>query len=214
MRDQTTNEEIINTVTHGVGALLSIFALTILVSLASVRGNTWQVVSFSVYGTTLLVLYLSSTLYHYFVSPRIKRIFQLADHAAIFLFIAGTYTPFTLVSLRGPWGWTLFGLAWGLAITGVALTVFFLDRFRVLFAVLYLAMGWLVVIAFKPLLSAIPLEGILWIVGGGFFYSIGIIFYLWSNLRYGHAVWHVFVLAGSICHFFAILLHVLPGPQS
>lgn len=211
MREQTFNEEIANTVTHGLGVILSIAALVILVSLASLKGNAWKVVSFSIYGSSLLALYLSSSLYHVLLTPRVKQIFQLADHSAIFLLIAGTYTPFTLVSLNGPWGWTLFGLIWGFAVTGIGLTIFFLGRFRLLFTLLYLGMGWLVVIAFKPLLNAIGLEGMLWIISGGAFYSLGVIFYIRDNHRYSHAVWHLFVLAGSVCHFFGILFYVLPG---
>jgi hemolysin III len=211
VRKQTFKEEIANSATHGFGVILSVTALVVLVTLAAIKGNVWHVVSFSIYGATLIALYLSSALYHGLFSSRIKRIFQLADHSAIFLLIAGTYTPFTLVSIRGPWGWTLFGLIWGFAITGIVLTAFFLDRFRLPFTLLYLGMGWLAIIAFKPLLAAIPLEGILWIIGGGAFYSLGVIFYLWTKLRYSHAVWHLFVLAGSICHFFGILFHVLPG---
>ena len=210
VREQTSNEEIANSVTHGFGVVLSVAALPVLVALASIKGNIWHVVSCTIYGSTLIVLYLSSTLYHCFRSPRAKRIFMLADHSAIFLLIAGTYTPFTLVSMRGPWGWTLFGLIWGFAITGIAMTYFFLGRYRLLFTMLYLGMGWLVIIAFRPLLAAISLEGIFWIVGGGAFYSLGVIFYLWENLKYGHAVWHVLVLAGSVCHFFGILFHVIP----
>ena len=213
MREQTFNEEIANSAIHCIGIVLSVAALVFLVTLAGIKGNTWQVVSFSIYGSTLIVLYLSSTLYHGFNLPRFKHIFQLADHSAIFLLIAGTYTPFTLVSLRGPWGWTLFGLIWGLAIIGIVLTVLFLGRFRLLFTMLYLGMGWLVIIALKPLLNAIPLGGILWIAGGGAFYSLGVIFYLQKNLRYGHAVWHLFVLAGSICHFFGILFYISPISQ-
>jgi hemolysin III len=213
VREQTFKEEIANSATHGFGVILSVTALVVLVTLAAIKGNVWHVVSFSIYGATLIALYLSSALYHGLFSSRIKRIFQLADHSAIFLLIAGTYTPLTLVSIRGPWGWTLFGLIWGFAITGIVLTAFFLDRFRLPFTLLYLGMGWLAIIAFKPLLAAIPLEGILWIIGGGAFYSLGVIFYLWTKLRYGHAVWHLFVLAGSICHFFGILFHVLPSSQ-
>ena len=213
MREQTFNEEIANSAIHCIGIVLSVAALAGVVTRAGIKGNTWQVVSFSIYGSTLIVLYLSSTLYHGFNLPRFKHIFQLADHSAIFLLIAGTYTPFTLVSLRGPWGWTLFGLIWGLAIIGIVLTVLFLGRFRLLFTMLYLGMGWLVIIALKPLLNAIPLGGILWIAGGGAFYSLGVIFYLQKNLRYGHAVWHLFVLAGSICHFFGILFYISPISQ-
>ena len=213
MREQTFNEELANTATHGFGVVLSIAALVVLVVIAGFEGNTWQAVSFSIYGLTLITLYLSSTLYHSFFSPRIKHIFKLADHSAIFLLIAGTYTPFALVCLRGPWGWTFFGLIWGFAILGIALTLFFFERYRRLFTLLYLIMGWLGVFLFKPLLTVIPLEGVLCLVGGGVFYTLGVIFFLRGNLRYGHTVWHLFVLAGSICHFFGILLYVLPGSQ-
>ena len=191
--------------------MLSVVALVVLVTLANLNGNTLQVMSFSVYGSTSILLYLSSTLYHGFASPRIKRIFQMADHAAIYLLIAGTYTPFMLVSLRGPWGWTLFGLIWGFAIIGITLTFLFPGRFRLLFTALYVGMGWLAIIAFKPLMDVLLLEGVLWIVGGGVLYSLGVIFYLRRSLQYGHVIWHFFVLAGSICHFLAMLFFVLPG---
>lgn len=191
--------------------MFSAVALFTLVTMANFNGNTLQVVSFSIYGSTLILMYLSSTLYHGFASPRIKRIFQLADHAAIYLLIAGTYTPFTLVSLRGSWGWTLFGLIWGFAIAGITLTFLFPGRFRPLFTVLYVGMGWLAVIVFKPLMDVLLVEGLLWLVGGGVLYSLGVIFYLWKSLQYGHVIWHFFVLAGSTCHFFAILLFVLPA---
>jgi hemolysin III len=210
MREQTFNEEMVNCATHGVGTVLSVAALIVLVTLAGIKGNILQVVSFSIYGSTLILMYLSSSLYHCFASPRVKLIFQLADHSAIFLLIAGTYTPFTLISLRGPWGWTLFVLIWGLAIIGIALTFFFHNRFRLLFTALYLGMGWLAIIAFKPLMTAILLEGVLWVVGGGLFYSLGVIFYLRGNIRYSHTIWHFFVLAGSMCHFLGILFYVLP----
>ena len=191
--------------------MFSAFALVTLVTLANINGNTLQVVSFSIYGSTLILMYLSSMLYHGFASPRIKRIFQLADHAAIYLLIAGTYTPFTLVSLRGSWGWTLFGLIWGFAITGITLTFLFPGRFRLFFTALYVVTGWLAVIAFKLLMDVLLVEGVLWIVGGGVLYSLGVIFYRWKSLHYSHVIWHFFVLAGSICHLFAILLFVLPG---
>lgn len=211
MREQTDKEEMANSVTHGVGIIMSVAALAILVTMASMKGDAWKIVSFSIYGSALLALYLASTLYHVVQSPRIKHFFQLADHSAIFLLIAGTYTPFTLVSLNGPWGWTLFGLIWGFAITGIVLTFFFLGRFRLLFTLLYLGMGWLVVIAIKPLWAAIQLEGMLWIISGGVLYSLGVIFYLRKNMLYSHTIWHLFVLAGSSLHFFGVYYHVLPS---
>ncbi len=159
----TLTEEIANSVTHGIGAGLSIAALSILVTFAGLFGDAWRVVSFSIYGATLILLYLASTFYHSFQSPRLKEIFRVLDHSAIFLLIAGTYTPFTLVNLRGVWGWTLFGLIWGLAIFGILLEVFFMDRFKALTMATYVGMGWLVIIAFKPLLSAVPVGGMIWL---------------------------------------------------
>ena len=206
----TLTEEIANSVTHGIGAGLSIAALSILVTFAGLFGDAWRVVSFSIYGATLILLYLASTFYHSFQSPRLKGIFRVLDHSAIFLLIAGTYTPFTLVNLRGAWGWTLFGLIWGLAIFGILLEVFFMDRFKALTMVTYVGMGWLVVIAFKPLLSAFPVGGMVWLGVGGLTYTLGVIFYLWERMPFNHAVWHLFVLGGSVCHFFCMLFYVLP----
>ena len=212
MMTKAFKEEVANSATHGLGVLLSIAALVVLVTTADAQKDIWKVVSFSIYGSSSITLYLSSTLYHLYSSPGLKRLLQLADHSAIFLFIAGTYTPFTLINLRGPWGWSLFGLIWAIAVTGIVLTFVYLGRFRLLFTILYLAMGWLVIIAFKPLLAAVPMGGILWIIGGGLFYSTGVFFYLNRNIPYGHAVWHLFVLAGSICHFLGIFFYVLPHP--
>jgi len=168
------------------------------------------VVSVSVYGTTLVLLYLASALYHGPRSPRRKERLRVLDHAAIFLLIAGTYTPFALVTLRGPWGWSLFGIVWGLALAGVLLEVCSPGRFPVLSLSLYLGMGWLVVIAGKPLLAALPRGGMAWLVAGGLAYTLGVAFYLWRALPFHHAVWHLFVLAGSALQFFGILFHVLP----
>lgn len=206
----TLTEEIANSVTHGIGAGLSIAALSILVTFAGLFGDAWRVVSFSIYGATLILLYLASTFYHSFQSPRLKEIFRVLDHSAIFLLIAGTYTPFTLVNLRGVWGWTLFGLIWGLAIFGILLEVFFMDRFKALTMVTYVGMGWMVIIAFKPLLSAVPVGGMVWLCVGGLTYTLGVIFYLWDRVPFNHAIWHLFVLGGSVCHFFCMLFYVLP----
>lgn len=206
----TPREELANVLTHGLGTALSIAALAVLVASAAMWGDVWRVVSFSIYGASLTLLYLFSTLYHGSTSPRRKRFFRLMDHAAIFLLIAGTYTPFTLVTLRGPWGWTLFGLTWGCAIVGVATTVFFLNSPRWLVASMYIAMGWLALVVVKPMFEALPVCGMALIGGGGLFYTGGVAFYVWQKLPFNHAIWHVFVLGGSVCHFLAVLLYVLP----
>ncbi len=207
---QSLGEEIANSVTHGIGAGLSVAALSILVTLAGLYGDAWRVVSFSIYGTTLILLYLASTLYHSFQSMRLKRLFNIFDHSAIFLLIAGTYTPFTLVSLRSPWGWSLFGVIWGLAIAGIVFKALFIDKYRLVSVFVYVGMGFLVTIAAKPMFEAIPTGGLVWIAIGGLCYCLGVVFYLWKKLPYGHAIWHLFVLGGSISHFFAMLWYVLP----
>lgn len=206
----TLGEEIASSITHGIGVGLSIAALSVLVTFAGLFGDAWRVVSFSIYGASLILLYLASTFYHSFQSPRLKEIFRVLDHSAIFLLIAGTYTPFTLVNLRGGWGWTLFGLIWGLAMFGILLEVFFIDRFKALSMATYVGMGWLVIIALKPLLSAVPVGGMIWLGIGGLTYTLGVIFYLWEGVPFNHAIWHLFVLGGSVCHFFCILFYVLP----
>jgi len=203
-------EERANSITHAIGAGLSVAALAVLVTLAARLGDAWRVVSFSVYGSTLTLLYVASTLYHSVRSPTLKRAFRVLDHAAIFLLIAGTYTPFTLVTLRGGWGWSLFGLVWALALGGVLLKVFFVGRFRAFSVALYIGMGWLVVFAVKPLVTALPAGGVTWLAAGGLAYTLGVAFYLWERFPFHHAVWHLFVLAGSVCQFLSVLLYVLP----
>ena len=203
-------EEIANSVTHGVGVVLSIGGLAVLTAFASVLGNVWHIVSSSIFGGTLILLYASSTLYHSIQLPRVKRILRVIDHSAIFLLIAGTYTPFTLVSLRGAWGWTLFGIVWGLAIIGIVFQVTRLRQWPILSLALYVGMGWAVIIAAKPLLTAIDPGGLTLLLIGGLFYTGGIVFYVWRRLPYHHAIWHVFVLVGSAFHFFAILFYVIP----
>ncbi|HWR37268.1 MAG TPA: hemolysin III family protein [Clostridia bacterium] len=203
------SEEIANSVTHGIGLLLSIAGLVVLVVLAALRGTAWHVVSCSVYGATLVLLYLSSTLYHTVQGPRVKRVFRVFDHSAIYLLIAGTYTPFTLIHLRGPLGWSLFGTIWGLTILGIVFKTFAVDAFAILSTALYIVMGWLAVLGIRPLLHALNWHGFLWLLGGGMFYTIGVIFFA-SQRRYAHAVWHLFVLGGSVCHYFAIVFYVIP----
>lgn len=203
-RSLTLGEEIFNSITHGIGALLSIAALVILVVFAAIRGNAWHVVSFSIFGSTLVLLYLSSTLYHSFTKENVKNLFARFDHASIFLLIAGTYTPFVLTVLRGPLGWTLFGIIWGLAIAGVVIRSIYLTRFRKLMVGIYLTMGWLFLIAVVPMVRNLPAASTVFLFIGGGCYSLGVIFYAWRNLKYGHGIWHLFVLAGSIMHFFSI----------
>ncbi len=206
----TLGEEIANGITHGIGTGLSIAGLTLLVVLAVLYGNVYHIVSFSVYGATLVILYLASTLYHSFQQPNVKQIFRVFDHASIFLLIAGTYTPFLLVSIRGVWGWTLLFIVWGLAILGVGFKALFIHRFQKLSVLAYILMGWMSVVAVKEFVTAIPPGGLLLIGIGGVVYTVGIIFYALKQIRYNHAIWHVFVMGGSICHYLAVLLYLAP----
>ena len=206
----TLGEEIAHAVTHGVGLLLSIGGLAVLVVSANVRGDAWHVVGCAVFGATLVLLYAASTLYHSVRHQRAKRVLRRLDWAAIFLLIAGSYTPFTLVSLHGGWGWTLLALVWGLAVLGIVLQVAIPARVRRLSVAIYLAMGWLVVIAIEPLLRSLHSHGLVLLFLGGVAYTLGLAFYAWRRLPYHHAVWHVFVLAGSACHFSCVLGYVIP----
>ena len=201
-------QEIANSITHGIGAILSIAGLIVLLVMAGTKGDIWRIVSFSIYGTTLVFLYLMSTIYHGSSNTRIKKVFQILDYSAIYLLIAGSYTPLTLISLRGPWGWTLFGLVWGIALTGIMLQIFFFKRMNIISMVLYIIMGWLILIAIKPLIETIPRGMLLWIIAGGISYSLGIIFYLSKKIPYHHTIWHLFVLGGSVTHYLAILLYL------
>ena len=207
--DYSQAEEIANSVTHGLGALLSVAGLTLLVTLAAQQSDPWRVVSFSIYGATMILLFLSSALYHSFQQPRIRRVFKTLDHCSIYLLIAGSYTPFLLVSMRSALGWVLFGIIWGLALAGVVFKIVLGPRYKKLSVATYLMMGWLVVFASKELLSSLALGGVYWLVAGGLAYTLGVVFYLWKKLPFNHAVWHLFVLAGGACHFFAVLFYVL-----
>jgi len=203
-------DELWNAITHGLGTVLAIAALSVMVTFAALRGSARHVVGAALFGAMLVLLYLFSTLYHALRPPKAKRVFRVLDHAAIFLLIAGTYTPFVLGPLRGGWGWSLFGVVWGCAVVGVVLKFFFAGRGDVISTIIYLAMGWLVLIAAKPLFAALPLGGIWLLVAGGLCYSFGTIFYLWEKLPFNHAVWHVWVLAGSVCHWVAVFGYVVP----
>ncbi|MEA2094113.1 MAG: hemolysin III family protein [Pseudomonadota bacterium] len=206
----SNGEEIAHTITHGIGVLLSIGGLVLLVAYSTLYGDKWHIISSSIYGATLILLYTSSTLYHGIPHPDAKRVLRQFDHAAIFLLIAGTYTPFTLVNLRGNWGWTLFGLVWGLAIVGMLLELATRQRYPRLSLALYLGLGWLVVIAIEPMLENVKSGGLVLLLAGGLSYSLGVIFYVRKQLAYHHAIWHVFVLAGSILHFLAVFFYVIP----
>ena len=207
----TLGEEIAHGITHGIGAGLSVAGLVVLVILAARRGDVYQIVSFSIYGASLVILYLASTLYHSFQRPRVKQVFRIIDHAAIYLLIAGTYTPFLLVGMRGKLGWTLLVIIWGLAALGVGFKVLFIHRFEKLSVLTYILMGWLSVAMMKELWINIPVGGLIWLAAGGAAYTVGVIFYALKKIPYMHAVWHLFVLGGSLCHYFAVLLYLAPA---
>ena len=205
-------EEIANSITHGLGILLSLAALVLLVTFAALYGSAIHVVSGAIFGASLILLYTASTLYHSFRHPKVKYFFKIVDHSCIYLLIAGTYTPFLLVTLEGALGWTLFGIIWFLALTGIVLKIFFVYRFKIISTIAYVFMGWIIIFAIKPLIASLADGGIFLLVAGGLAYTLGIIFYAWNKMPFNHTVWHLFVLAGSICHFFAVLLYIfLPG---
>ena len=204
-RDQSKNEELANSISHGIGLIAALIGAPFLISHAAQYGDSNFIVGVSVFSLTTILLYLASTAYHIVPIGKAKSILNVIDHSIIFLLIAGTYTPFTLGVLRGAWGWTLFGLVWGLALIGVLLKTFNKISHPVLSNGLYLLMGWIVIIAIEPLLSRMPITGILWLLAGGLFYTVGIIFYIAdSRIKYGHLIWHLFVMAGTASHFFAI----------
>lgn len=205
-------EEVAHGVTHGVGALAAIAGLAVLTAQAALHGNAWHMVSVSIFGAALVLMYTASTLFHSIPHARAKHVFRVLDHCLIYVLIAGTYTPFTLVTLRGPVGWSLFGAVWGLALLGIAFKIFTTGRFEKLSLAVYLVMGWCVLLAVKPLMAALPTAGLWLLLAGGLSYSVGTIFYRWESLRYHHAIWHLFVLGGSVLHYLAVLLYVIPGP--
>lgn len=204
------DEEVANAITHGIGAIISIACLVLLVVFSSLYGNVWHIVSFSIYGVSMLVLYASSTLVHSFPPGKVKDLFEILDHSAIYLFIAGTYTPILFIVVQGALGWTLFGIIWGIATLGIVFKVFFVKKFLVISTIFYLLMGWMALFAIKPIVSALPVAGVAFLVGGGLLYSIGTIFYMWRGFKFHHAVWHLFVLGGTILHFFLIIIYILP----
>ena len=205
-RDQSRNEELANSVSHGIGLLASIIGAPFLIVHAAQNGDAKFIVGVIVFAVTAILLYLASTLYHILPTGKIKNVFNIIDHSIIFLLIAGTYTPFTLGVLSGAWGWTLFGIVWGLAFIGVLLKIFKMASHPIVSNGLYLLMGWVVVIVIEPLMARMATVGLLWLLAGGLFYTAGIVFFVTdSRIKYGHLIWHLFVLAGTVCHYFAVL---------
>ena len=202
-------EEIFNTISHGIGLLFSIPALILLVVYASLYGDVWHIVSFSIYGSSLIILYLASTLYHGVKNPILKHKLNIFDHSAIYLLIAGTYTPFTLVTLSGAWRWSIFGVIWGLAIVGIVYKFFFIGKFRTISAIAYIIMGFVIIIAIKPLVNSLAPGGLWLLLLGGISYSGGVIFYVKKNMLYAHGIFHIFVLLGSLLHFLSVFFYVL-----
>lgn len=200
------HDELLNAITHGLGVALALAGLAVLITLASLHHSTRQLISYSIYGVTLVVLYGVSTAYHGVRMPRAKRLLRILDHAAIYLLIAGTYTPFALISLRGAWGWSLLAIIWALAACGVLFKVFFIGRFPRTSVVIYLGMGWLALVAVRQLFLHLPTTGLVLVFVGGLCYTLGVLFFAFDYKRFHHAIWHLFVLAGSICHFFAVLV--------
>ncbi|OQA33242.1 MAG: hemolysin-III related [Betaproteobacteria bacterium ADurb.Bin341] len=209
----TLGEEIANSITHGLGIVAAITGLTVLAAFATLYGSSAHIVGCAIFGATLIILYTTSTLYHSIVAQRLKPLFRALDHSAIFLLIAGTYTPFMLVNLRGPWGWSLLAVIWTLGVVGIVLRLCLRGRLHGLIVGLYIAMGWVVLIATKPLFANVDTGGLYLLVGGGIAYTVGVLFYKWKRLPYHHAIWHGFVLLGSALHFFAVLFFVIPWRQ-
>lgn len=207
-RDYNPKEEKWNVITHGFGLILAIVGLVLLVVRSSLYDDAWHIVSFSIYGTSMVVLYTASTLFHASKPGKVRKRLNVFDHASIFFLIAGTYTPFMLITLRGGWGWSIFGVVWGLAIAGMILKLFFTGRFEKISTAIYVILGWLIIIAIKPLIENFNGPGLFWLAIGGISYSLGAGLYLWHKLPYNHAIFHVFVLIGSISHFLAVYFYV------
>jgi hemolysin III len=208
---ESLSERLFNTITHGIGSVLSIVALVLMVVYASYNSDAWSIVGVSIFGSTLILLYMSSTLYHAFSNGRVKQIFKTLDQSFVYLLIAGTYTPVLLITLRNTLGWTVFGLVWAMAIGGITHRIFFFDKLKKLSLISYIVMGWLSLIVFKSLLNAAPAELVVWLLIGGAFYTGGLIFFSWEKLPFNHAIWHLFVLGGSFSHFIGIYIYLIPS---
>ncbi len=204
-------DEVASALTHGFGAAAALAGGAVLITLAAIYGDGWQLGAAIVFGASLLLLYLASTLYHAIRHPVAKGRLKVFDHCAIYLLIAGTYTPFTLIGLRGPWGWSLFAAIWSLALAGVVFKLFYTGRFKRLSTLIYVAMGWLVLVAIKPVMSNLDGWTFGWLIAGGVFYTLGTFFYHRDRIPYAHAIWHLFCIAGSVCHYVAVLAQVVPA---
>jgi hemolysin III len=204
-------EEKINIISHSIGFILSIVALVFLVTHANLHGDVWHIVSFSIFGASLIILYAASTFYHSAKKSELRNRLKIIDHASIYVLIAGTYTPFTLVVLNGTIGWVIFGTSWGLALTGIILKLFFTGKYNLVSTIMYVLMGWIIVFAIKPLIKNLPLEGLLWLFAGGISYTIGAALYSIKKIKFNHSVFHMFVLIGSFCHFVSVFFYVLPS---
>ena len=211
MNEYSPKEEKINIISHAIGFLFSIVALFLLVIKATTFGNVLNIVSVSIYGLSLIVLYAASTLYHSAKQPKLRKRFKIFDHSAIYVLIAGTYTPFTLITLNSTKGWVIFSISWGMAIVGIILKLFFTGKFKLVSTLLYIFMGWMIVFAIKPLIVSLPSDGLYWLVAGGVFYTIGAVLYSIKAIKFNHAIFHIFVLMGSFCHFYSVLYYVLPS---
>ena len=210
LKMQTRTEELFNALSHGIGILLSIAGLIIMIVLSSLTGHAITVVSSSIYGVSLILMYTASMLYHATENPSLKKKLKIVDHSSIYFLIAGTYTPFMLVTLHGAWGWSLFGVIWGLALIGIIFKLFYTGRFEFISLAMYLLMGWIIIIAIKPLIHQLSFDGLVWLLAGGLCYTLGVAFYATDHkYKFNHFIWHLFVLAGSLCHFFAILFYVI-----
>ena len=204
-------EEKINIISHAVGFIFSMVALVLLVRHATRHGDVWHIVSFSIFGASLIILYAASSFYHSAKKPELRNRLNIIDHASIYVLIAGTYTPFTLVTLKGTIGWVIFGISWGLALAGIILKLFFTGKYNLMSTIMYVLMGWVIVFAIKPLMNNLPLEGLRWLVAGGISYTIGAILYGIKKIKFNHAIFHMFVLMGSFCHFVSVYFYVLPS---
>jgi len=211
IKSYTPLEEKININSHTIGFILSLIASVLLVTHASLHGNVWHVVSFSIFGASLIVLYVASTCYHCARKPELRSRLRIIDHASIYVLIAGTYTPFTLVTLKGPIGWLIFVITWGMAVTGIILKLFFTGKYKLISTLMYVFMGWIIIFAIKPLINNFPLEGLLWLIAGGMAYTIGAIAYSMKKIKFNHAIFHIFVFIGSFSHFVAVFFYVLPS---
>jgi hemolysin III len=211
IKSYSPTEERINIMTHAIGFISSTVALALLVARASLHGDVWHFVSFSIFGASLMTLYAASTFYHSAKTPEIRNRLKIFDHASIYVLIAGTYTPYTLVTLNGATGWVIFGISWGMALTGIILKLFFTGRYELISTIMYISMGWVIVFAIKPLIHQLPLKGIFWLFAGGISYTMGAILYSINKIKFNHAIFHVFVLIGSFCHFVSVYFYVLPG---